>query len=165
MTEHISFDIFGLVAASPSLAWRAVVIHRAGCVARPRHRAVDDDARGRHHATRLTGASETAGMSSGEPRDVIEARHPIRTAGRFLKNEPDAARSSRLQSRGRDGRFKKGHSGNPGGRPKILAEVKQAARVYTEAALKTPLRASLLPAPSSIMVGGEARLVRADGRA
>ena len=104
-------------------------------------------------------------MSSGEPRDVIEACHPIRTAGRFLKNEPDAARSSRLQSRGRDGRFKKGHSGNPGGRPKILAEVKQAARVYTEAALKTPLRASLLPAPSSIMVGGEARLVRADERA
>ena len=105
-------------------------------------------------------------------RDVFrraQRRHrsvsPIRTAGRFLKNEPDAARSSRPQSRGRDGRFKKGHSGNPGGRPKILAEVKQAARVYTEAALKTPLRASLLPAPSSIMVGGEARLVRADERA
>ena len=165
MTEHISFDIFSPVAASPSLAWRAAVIHRAGCVARPRHHAVDDDARGRHHATRLTGASE-------DSRDVFrraQRRHrsvsPIRTAGRFLKNEPDAARSSRPQSRGRDGRFKKGHSGNPGGRPKILAEVKQAARVYTQAALKTPLRASLLPAPSSIMVGGEARLVRADGRA
>jgi hypothetical protein len=36
----------------------------------------------------------------------------------------------------RDGRFKKGQSGNPGGRPKIFTEVKQAAREHTEAAIE-----------------------------
>jgi Family of unknown function (DUF5681) len=41
--------------------------------------------------------------------------------------------------RGRDGRFKKGQSGNPGGRPKALTEVKQAAREHTETALETLL--------------------------
>jgi uncharacterized protein DUF5681 len=41
--------------------------------------------------------------------------------------------------RNRDGRFKKGQSGNPGGRPKIFTEVKQAAREHTEAALQTLL--------------------------
>ena len=39
--------------------------------------------------------------------------------------------------RNRDGRFKKGQSGNPGGRPKIFTEVKQAAREHTEAAIET----------------------------
>jgi Family of unknown function (DUF5681) len=39
--------------------------------------------------------------------------------------------------RGRDGRFMKGQSGNPGGRPKIFTEVKQAAREHTEAATET----------------------------
>jgi hypothetical protein len=39
--------------------------------------------------------------------------------------------------RSRDGRFKKGQSGNPGGRPKIFTEVKQAAREHTEAAIET----------------------------
>jgi hypothetical protein len=38
--------------------------------------------------------------------------------------------------RNRDGRFKKGQSGNPGGRPKIFTEVKQAAREHTEAAIE-----------------------------
>jgi hypothetical protein len=39
--------------------------------------------------------------------------------------------------RNHDGRFKKGQSGNPGGRPKIFTEVKQAAREHTEAAIET----------------------------
>ena len=34
--------------------------------------------------------------------------------------------------RGRDGRLTKGRSSNPGGRPKILTEVKQAARKHSE---------------------------------
>ena|SRR3990167_9506230 len=32
--------------------------------------------------------------------------------------------------------FKKGQSGNPGGRPKETAEVRQLARAYTETAIK-----------------------------
>ena len=39
--------------------------------------------------------------------------------------------------RNRDGRFKRGQSGNPGGRPKIFSEVKQAAREHTDAAIET----------------------------
>jgi hypothetical protein len=33
--------------------------------------------------------------------------------------------------------FKKGQSGNPGGRPKLLGEVQEAARKYTTKAIKT----------------------------
>jgi Family of unknown function (DUF5681) len=33
--------------------------------------------------------------------------------------------------------FKKGQSGNPGGRPKVVAEVKELARVYTGQAIQT----------------------------
>lgn len=33
--------------------------------------------------------------------------------------------------------FKKGQSGNPGGRPKVVAEVRELAREHTEKALKT----------------------------
>jgi hypothetical protein len=39
--------------------------------------------------------------------------------------------------RSADGRFRRGQSGNPGGRPKIFTEVKQAAREHTEAAINT----------------------------
>jgi Family of unknown function (DUF5681) len=39
--------------------------------------------------------------------------------------------------RNRDGRFKRGQSGNPGGRPKIFTEIKQAVREHTEAAIET----------------------------
>src|SRR5678816_1784552 len=33
--------------------------------------------------------------------------------------------------------FKKGQSGNPGGRPKVVAEVKELARTHTGAAIET----------------------------
>lgn len=36
-----------------------------------------------------------------------------------------------------DGRWIKGHSGNPGGRPKLAGHVREAAREYTEEAITT----------------------------
>ena len=33
--------------------------------------------------------------------------------------------------------FKKGHSGNPGGRPKAIAEIKELARAHTAEAIET----------------------------
>ena len=39
--------------------------------------------------------------------------------------------------RNSDGTFAKGHSGNKGGRPREVAEVRELAREHTEAALKT----------------------------
>src|SRR5665213_861321 len=36
-----------------------------------------------------------------------------------------------------NGRFKKGQSGNPGGRPAVIAEIQQLARKHTEEAIST----------------------------
>lgn len=43
----------------------------------------------------------------------------------------------------RPGTFKKGQSGNPGGRPKALAEVKEAARLHGATAISTLSRLML----------------------
>ena len=48
--------------------------------------------------------------------------------------------------------FKKGQSGNPGGRPKVVAEVKELARAHTGEAIKTLV--SIMTNPK-VCPGGE----------
>ena len=48
--------------------------------------------------------------------------------------------------------FKKGQSGNPGGRPKVIAEVKELARAHTGEAIETLV--SIMTNPK-VCTGGE----------
>ena len=50
--------------------------------------------------------------------------------------------------------FKKGQSGNPGGRPKVVAEVKELARAHTDKAIETLVSIMTNPkaAPATALV-------------
>jgi len=69
-------------------------------------------------------------------------------------------------ARDKRGRFRKGESGNPGGRPRADAPVSELAREHTEAALKTlagVMQDAQAPAPARVRAA-EALLDRAWGR-
>jgi Family of unknown function (DUF5681) len=62
--------------------------------------------------------------------------------------------------------FKKGQSGNPGGRPKVIAEVRELAREYTGEAVKTLVSIMTNPksAPAARVSAANALLDRGYGR-
>ena len=64
------------------------------------------------------------------------------------------------------GRFQKGRSGNPGGRPKEVAEVRDLARQHTPAALAAlrDIMSDEKAPPSARVAASEALLNRAWGR-
>jgi Family of unknown function (DUF5681) len=62
--------------------------------------------------------------------------------------------------------FKKGQSGNPGGRPKVVAEVKELARAHTGQAIKTLVSIMSNPkaAPAARVSAANAILDRGYGK-
>ena len=62
--------------------------------------------------------------------------------------------------------FKKGQSGNPGGRPKVVAEVKELARKHTGKAIETlvSIMANPKAAPAARVSAANALLDRGYGR-
>ena len=65
----------------------------------------------------------------------------------------------------RDTRFKKGQSGNPGGRPKELEEVKELARAYTVDAIERLAFWMRSNDPKASVAAANALLDRAWGKA
>ena len=62
--------------------------------------------------------------------------------------------------------FEKGQSGNPGGRPKVIAEVKELAREYTGEAIKTlvSIMTNAKAAPAARVSAANALLDRGYGK-
>jgi hypothetical protein len=62
--------------------------------------------------------------------------------------------------------FKKGQSGNPGGRPKVVAEVKELARAYTAEAIETlvSIMTNAKSAPAARVSAANALLDRGYGK-
>src|SRR5688572_16469200 len=96
-------------------------------------------------------------LRGASPPKIALASPPHRTAmspeNRFL----EGARSPR-------GRFRPGVSGNPGGKPRGEAEVRQAARAHTAAALEVLARALRSRQERVRLLAADLVLTRAYGR-
>ncbi len=60
--------------------------------------------------------------------------------------------------------FKKGQSGNPGGRPKELGDIRELARAHTTAAIETLVRALDAKSEQTRVTAAEALLSRGWGK-
>ena len=66
-----------------------------------------------------------------------------------------------------NGRFKKGQSGNPGGRPAVIAEIQQLARKHTSEAIDTltAIMKDISASPAARVSAASVLLDRAGGKA
>lgn len=71
-----------------------------------------------------------------------------------------------MASRSKDGRFQKGRSGNPGGRPKLIGHVRELAKAETEASIRALVRVrdDKKAPPASVVAAAQALLDRGWGK-
>lgn len=97
------------------------------------------------------------------------AKKPDKSKRSRTANSPVAGRSRATSDqagiRGNSGRFAKGKSGNPGGRPKELNEVKDLARAHTAKAIERLAFWMLSEDPKASVAAANALLDRAWGKA
>lgn len=86
-------------------------------------------------------------------------------AGRGRTRAATARSSEQAENRGASGRFQPGRSGNPGGRPKELGEVKELARAHTVAAIQRLAEWMLSDNPKASVAAASILLDRGWGKA
>lgn len=71
-----------------------------------------------------------------------------------------------MAARTKAGTFRKGQSGNPGGRPKLIGHVRELAQAYTEGAIRTlaEIMLNVKANPTSRAMAAQALLDRGWGK-
>lgn len=104
-----------------------------------------------------------ARKTSPKAKTDTTAKRPRKGRRKSHASAQDLA-SDQGRIRSNAGKFQPGRSGNPGGRPKEHAEVKEMARAHTEQAIATLAKWMLSDEPKAAIAAATALLDRAWGK-